>query len=394
MNPYALRPQRVSRGLKDWQRLLGEPVAHEPLRTARLMLAEMVLKDAPSPSPGDMARDAALMRRVEWQHALGFASLLPRMRSCERVLMAVFLLTELTAAAALREKNARVRESMDFLLAEGCDMLYRTANFLSLEHGMSADEMLGRQAELMPGRPCIVAQRHPYDDVQRMLSVRERTAETYVSLYLLRAAAQGLSRMAAETLGNSCEDARALYAEIALIASAHETQYAGLLGTACSPAEGLALRAYALCCAFDMLRAQETEETLRQAYQEAFDAQCAHLHKVRKLMERGRETPPFLTENAPEPLVLQANKGYIRSVLRTVGVTLRRGEYLPVGTLPEGADFFRYQQKVVGDGLRVPSHSVVTAHILKNGQDFRAELAPHPVEMLRSRVSDPLCVGR
>ena len=153
MNPYTVVPPRISQGLKDWQSLLPEPLSgDQPLRTARLMLAAAVLSDMPEASldaSADFLRETALIRRVEWQQRLQFLSLLPRERPCERVLLALFMLTELTAAAAQRETHPRARAAMDFLLPEACDMLYRTANLLSLEYGVSADEKLGGMAELL-----------------------------------------------------------------------------------------------------------------------------------------------------------------------------------------------------------------------------------------------------
>jgi len=77
-----------------------------------------------------------------------------------------------------------------------------------------------------------------------------------------------------------------------------------------------------------------------------------------------------------------------------VGVTLRRGQRLPVGVLPNGADFFRYQKRMNPDVMRVPSHAVVAEHIRRTGQDFRVELAPHPVELMRNRAVDQVRVGR
>ena len=107
MNPYTVVPPRISQGLKDWQSLLPEPLSgDQPLRTARLMLAAAVLSDMPEASldaSADFLRETALIRRVEWQQRLQFLSLLPRERPCERVLLALFMLTELTAAAAQRK---------------------------------------------------------------------------------------------------------------------------------------------------------------------------------------------------------------------------------------------------------------------------------------------------
>lgn len=318
MNPYTVVPPRISQGLKDWQSLLPEPLSgDQPLRTARLMLAAAVLSDMPEASldaSADFLRETALIRRVEWQQRLQFLSLLPRERPCERVLLALFMLTELTATAAQRETHPRARAAMDFLLPEACDMLYRTANLLSLEYGVSADEKLGGMAELMPGRPCIAAHRHPYDEVQPPIERAQASPQTLLSLFLLSCAARYAACLSAGALGESREHARALYAELSLILTEHATQYASLLGHAGDPCEALTLRAYALCYALDGLRAQEEDAALRAIYDQAFYAQCAHLHKARRLYLRAHEgqEPPFIDQELPPPLILQPNKGYIR----------------------------------------------------------------------------------
>lgn len=400
MNPYQTGAPRLSHGLRSWEDLLAVPVQTEnhPLRRARLLLAAALWEDVPAlRGDAEFIRQATLIRRVEWQQRLRFLSFLPGDPPCERLLTALFMLTELTASAAQLEKEPRARAVMDFLLPENCDMLYRTANLLSLEYSVSADDILCSQAELMPGRPCIAAHRHPYDDVQRPLRDAARKPQTFINLYLLRAAARSVSRMAAAALNTQSPQSQALYAELSLLLSEHATQYDGLLGEERSPQLRLLLRAYCGWCLYHGLAAQEENETLKTAYQEAETACCAHLHKARSLYLRaaGKDAPvPFEDEEAPAPPILCANKGYIRGALRNVGVTLRRGEHLPVGMLPAGADFFRYQQRLNSDLPRVPSHAVVTAHILKTGQDFRSELAPHPVEMLRDRAVDQVRVGR
>lgn len=394
MNPYTVLSPRLSQGLRSWKTLLGTPIdaKNAPFRRARLLLAAAFLEDVPSlRGDGEFMRQAALIRRVEWQQRLRFLSMLPSESPIERLLSALFMLTELTAAAAQAEPLPRARAVMDFLLPENCDMLYRAANLLSLEYGISADEVLSSQAELIPGRPCIAAHRHPYDDVRSPLTHLGENAGTLLHLYLLRAAARSVSRYAAAGACLENPQARALCAELSLILSEHATQYDGLLSGERSPQLRLLLRAYVGCCLYHGLAAQEDDELMRAAYAEAEANLCAHLRKARTLYT-GKA--PFESEEAPCLPILRTNKGYIRDVLSGIGLTLRRGERLPVGALPAGADFFRYQQRLNADLPAVPSHAVVTAHILKTGHDFRSELAPHPVEMLRDRAVDQVIVGR
>ena len=399
MNPYEASVQPISRSLRSWQALLPPSLnlRGQPLARSRLLLAACALETAPPMlNDAESQRQAALIRRVERQLRLRFLSLMPHEGVCEHLLTALFMLSALTCAAARREQSAEVRGVLDFLLPENCDMLYRTANLLSLEYGVSAGEVLGNQTELMPGRPCIAAHRHPYDDVRPPLKGIESSASSFVSLYLLHAAARSVSRMAANALQAENPRARALYAELSLILSEHAAQYGGLLGCGRAPDLELLLRAYAHCSLFSDLASQEENADLLPIWREAYSACCAHLQKARELYRRRRPARPvpFEGEALPPPLLLRADKGYIRGAMNSVGLTVRRGRRLPVGMLPADADFFRYQQQMNDDPLRVPSHAVVAAHILKTGRDFRLELAPHPIEMLRNRAADPVSVGR
>jgi carbamoyl-phosphate synthase large subunit len=65
-----------------------------------------------------------------------------------------------------------------------------------------------------------------------------------------------------------------------------------------------------------------------------------------------------------------------------------------IGTLVPDSDFHAYQQVVNRDVNAVPSHAVIERYIQENGQDYRFETAPHPIEALRDRRKDNTSVGR
>ena len=148
-------------------------------------------------------------------------------------------------------------------------------------------------------------------EVQPPIARAQASPQTLLSLFLLSCAARYAARLSAGALGESREHARALYAELSLILTEHATQYASLLGHAGDPCEALTLRAYALCYALDGLRAQEEDAALRAIYDQAFYAQCAHLHKARRLYLRAYEgqEPPFIDQELPPQLLLQPDKG-------------------------------------------------------------------------------------
>lgn len=143
-------------------------------------------------------------------------------------------------------------------------------------------------------RPCIAAHRHPYDEVQPPIERAQASPQTLLSLFLLSCAARYAARLAADALGESREQARALYAELSLILTEHATQYASLLGHAGDPCEALTLRAYALCYALDGLRAQEEDAALRSIYGQAFYANariCTRRGDCISARMKGRSRP-------------------------------------------------------------------------------------------------------
>lgn len=393
MNPYNEPPRRVGSSLKSWRGLLPAPARRiDALGRARLTLAAALESEAQGAlsalageTDSETLRGASLIARVDLEQEISLAALFPRARACEALLTALFMYAELLSAAAQAEPDARARAAMDFLLPEACDMLYRVANLMSLVYGLSADVILCGQAEVLPGRPCVAAHRHPFDDVHAPLA--DLRPQTLLSLTLLRAAARYTAHTATGAMASRSAKERALCAELTLLLSAHAVQWLSLLG------EGGALprHEYAECYLYYSLLAQETDARLHDLYSRSLEAELAHLQKAAALCP-GRA--PFPHADFPAPLWLRASKGYIRDALRLVGATVRRGETLPVGALPGGADFFRYQAWMNFDEQAVPSHAVVLAHIQKTGADYRVQIAPHPVETLRCRTADSCHVGR
>ena len=97
----------------------------------------------------------------------------------------------------------------------------------------------------------------------------------------------------------------------------------------------------------------------------------------------------------PKLLKFTSNKDYVRDVIkRTVTLTSHRDEYIDVSDMPKDSDFFRYQEAVTPSVSDVPSHAVITKYIKRNGEDYRYEDMPYPIESMRDRTRDNTTVGR
>ena len=67
---------------------------------------------------------------------------------------------------------------------------------------------------------------------------------------------------------------------------------------------------------------------------------------------------------------------------------------MPVCEKPGNFNFFKYQNIVNNNVRTVPSHVVIDKYINCHSCDYRFEVAPNPVEALRNRKCDNVCVGR
>ena len=112
--------------------------------------------------------------------------------------------------------------------------------------------------------------------------------------------------------------------------------------------------------------------------------------QVRGSRQHTLDLSPWL----PAPLVLESNIDYVRRVLRsTVHLTAKREEYVDVCEMKNGT-FHDYQNQVNIPMENVMSHEVIGEYIRRNGQDYRFEVAEHPIPELRCRTEDNTQVGR
>ena len=392
----------LEQGIRPLEKLGG--VFHLPPENlysqARVLLAtaleQTVLEEMghliPALSSPENRRDLSLLRRLE-SHQL--ASLSPihfaREDVIRRALFLSVLSMELTAVLAQCLRESPLRQTLHFLLPEFLDETYRLSNLLLLLDDVPSQDILAGYCEIMPGRPMISCHRHPYDEICPPL-LSQDPLENMAPLLL--ASVLKLKRQHYQQASASTEDAlaRSLFLEISLISEAQQTRMLSLF-PARSPLSQIHLAQYTEVYLYDSLARDEEIPFLRQLYLEEKENEGAHLQKIIRMMESvAEDIPSFSSE--PERLRLGPNKGYIRDILQHVGVTAQREKYVPVGMLPEGADFFRYQQRICPHPEEIPSHLCVEGVIKKFGMDYRFEIAPHPIERLRDRSKDHLDIGR
>ncbi|MBP3884830.1 MAG: hypothetical protein J6D54_07845 [Olsenella sp.] len=108
-----------------------------------------------------------------------------------------------------------------------------------------------------------------------------------------------------------------------------------------------------------------------------------------------REPDPYVKAAMDFALELAPTKEYVREVLAAeVCRTTQCEEFADVSELDEDNRFFMWNNHVNGSVDEVPSHVVIAERITKEGEDYRREDEPNPVEQLQDRSCDNTTISR
>ena len=409
MNPFELNPAPIERTLRDWNALYPRPYdkhAVDPYTKTRVILMNGTEFEnvwfshqfSRMTADNDLRRELALIRRGEQQQQRLLACLKPADESIlEHTISYEQLAVDLTAEMARKERNPDVKRALDFALLEDFDHLYRYANLLDMEYGLSARDLTGGYVEITPGRPTIAEHRHPYDSIRQSTGAGDALL-TRLHAGIITAAEQQTMNYYMNTAGfYPSEEGRKLYQEIGMIEEQHVTQYEALQAVPTTWLEGLLMHEYTECYLYWSCEQTETDEHIRRVWTRHLEQELAQLHRASQLLDRFEHKhwqqlipdPTF-----PAPIRLESNVDYVRSVLTTVQLTYKNDSPVPVQELSESDPFFVYQGAIHNKAEHVASHAVIDRAIRQAGRDYRFELAPHPVSELQSRTQDNTQIGR
>lgn len=411
MNPFLERPAELEDTLMDWQGMYPLPYdkrSVDPYTRTRIILMNGTEFEnnwfshqfSRNCADNDLRRELALLRRCEQQQQKLLSALKPMDETLlEHTIGYEQLAVDLTAELAKRERNVNVRAALDFALLEDFDHLYRYADLLEMESGVLAEQLVGRYTEVMPGRPTISEHRCPFDSIRPYIDASKDALETKLCVGIITAAEQQTMNFYMNINGAYTSDlGRQLYQEIGMIEEQHVSQYGSLMDPRMTWLENLLMHQYTECYLYWSCVSTETDPRIRGIWQMLLEQEIAHLHKAAHMLERleGKHYSAVVGSGEfPPALKLTSNIDYVRGVLASsVQNTAVREGYADVASLPCDSDFFAYQRKVNPDVNIVPSHRVIDQHIRQQGQDYRFETAPNPIEALRDRRSDNTAVGR
>lgn len=352
-------------------------------------------------SNNELRREIANIRRHEQQQQKMIASLKPLDESpLETTISYEQLAVDLTAILARHVKDENVKRALDMALLEDFDHLYRFANLLEMEQGISAKDITKEYTEIMPGRPTIAEHRHPEDSMNRAICNMCSDPFTKLTTNIITAAEQQTMNYYMNIANlHPTELGRKLYTEIAMIEEQHVSEYGSLIDTNCTWLESWVMHEYVESYLYYSCFADETDPYIKKIYEQMYLEECGHLKKAAEMLLK-HEGKPWQAlfpcgGDFPELLHFEGNIDYIRAVIKnTITQTRTQDGYIDISKVPPKGSFKKYNYQVNKTDAMEPSHIVIDTYIKKNGKDYRYESAPHPIKELSDRSKDNTTIAR
>ena len=410
MNPFEVSTKDIESYFLSWDEMNAKPYDKnnvDPYTKTRVILLNgtefesnwFLHQFARNCRDNDLKREIAIVRNQEQQQQKRISSLKPINENIlETTIAYEQLAIDLTAILAQNEKCPNTKAALDFALLEDFDHLYRFANLLKMDYGIDAETLVGKFTEITPGRPTINEHRHPVDNIRTHMDAK--TADPYTKLVgnIITAAEQqtmnfymNMAQMYKNNLG------RRLFTEIAMVEEEHVSQYESLKDPNCTWLEQWVMHEYTECYLYFSAMQDETDPYIRDIWEQHFYMEVAHLKKATELFEKyEKKKVKTVIPNAefPKLLTFKGNKPYIRQVLKTVGITSVKEDYVPAKDLPEDSRYFKHLKTVNKKDSKVASHNVIEKSIRKFGKDYRYEDKAHPIKALQDRTEDNTEQGR
>ena len=410
MNPFEVNTNDIEQYFFDWKKMSPKPYdknTTDPYTKTRVILMNgtefesnwFLHQFARNCNDNDLRREIALVRNQEQQQQKRISGLKPINENIlETTISYEQLAIDLTAILAQNVDCPNTKAALDFALLEDFDHLYRFANLLHMDYGVDADLLVGRFTEIMPGRPTINEHRHPIDNVRLFGNAKQNSLYTNLVANIITAAEQqtmnfymNMAQMYKNSMG------RKLFTEIAMVEEEHVTQYESLKDPTCTWLEQWVMHEYTECYLYYSMQKDETDKYIKNIWEEHFYMEVAHLKKAAELLKKyEKKSVDCLLPNPdfPKLLSFKGNKSYVREVLKTVGYTSVKEEYILAKELPEDSRFFKHLDDINGDEKNVASHMVIEKYIKRFGKDYRYEDKPHPIKPLQDHTKDNTTQGR
>lgn len=410
-NPFEEKPKKLESCIMSFKELAGKP--YDKLESSPYTRVRCILMNGTEyesvwfghqfhrhSSDNDLRRTIALIRRNEQQQQKLISSLKPIDENLlETTIGYEQLAVDLTAFLAQKVNDKNIKNALDFALLEDFDHLYRYANMLESDMNLKAEDYVGDYTEIMPARPTIAHHRHPYDSVKNPICNKTATPFDKCAVNIITAAEQQTMNYYMNLGGfYKNQKGRELYTEIAMVEEQHVSHYGSLIDPTASWFEMCLMHEYIECYLYYSMLNDESDKNVKMVWEKLLEQEISHLHTAVKNLKKyeKKEWQEVIPDGKfPELITLKSNINYIRNIIKdTIENTANREGYININDLPENADFFIYQHKVIKNPNDIASHKVIEEHIDRFGEDYRVQVKEHPVEELRSRKEDNVNIGR
>lgn len=280
---------------------------------------------------------------------------------------------DLTAWMAQNEPDEYVKETFDFGLLEDFDHLYRYSQWAYLEHGISPNDIVQGQTDIIIGRPTqnhhncnIIRLRKPYDK-------KTASPQTKVNIYTLVSGEQQTHNFYAEhgmQYGNQC--IRETYAEIKDVEEEHVTMYESLIDPTESLYEKLLLHEFTEVCTYYTCMIDETDNRLKKIWEMFLDFEIGQLKIAAEIFQKreNRDAEEVIGTDIVIPCRFKSQKEYVTKILNSQiqkRLSSDKG-YTEIKKLPDNWGSYPIQQAQNKDGS--PTENVIRIIKAAKGRDL------------------------
>ncbi len=280
---------------------------------------------------------------------------------------------DLTAWMAQNEPDEYVKETFDFGLLEDFDHLYRYSQWAYMEHGISPNDIVQGQTDVILGRP---TQNHHNDNKIRLRKHYDKqtaSPQTKVNIYTLVSGEQQTHNYYAEhgmEYGNQC--IRETYAEIKDVEEEHVTMYESLIDPTESLYEKLLLHEFTEVCCYYNCMTDEKDERIKEIWSMFLDFEIGHLRVAAEIFKNKEKRDPeeVIGNKIVLPCRFLSQKEYVSQVLRSQiqkRLTKDKG-YTNLCELPEDWGSYKVQKEVGKEGA--PTENVIRVIAAAKGRDL------------------------
>ena len=409
-NPFEQKPMSLNDTIMDWKTIYPKAYAKQdvdPYTKIRIILMNGIEVEATifshqfhrNCTDNNLRRELAMTRRIEQQQQKHINWLKPIGESqLETTIGYEHVAVDLTAWLAQNEPDPYVKETLDFALLEDFDHLYRFSNLLDLDQNIPSENLIKKYVEITPGRPTIAEHRHPEDTVRNYVDFKTADIRTKLNALIITSGEQQTMNFymnLGNTYGN--DQGRLLYMEIAMIEEEHVSQYGSLLDPNATWLENLLLHEYMECYLYYSFYEDELDANVKSIWEMHLNQEISHLHQAAELLAKyeNKQWEECIPGPFPKLLQFHDTRDYVRKILaEQIELTADKETLINVHDLPANHTFFMYQDQINHDVNSVASHVVIDRHQKMKGEDYRAEVKPHPVEALRNRKVDNTAIAR